>query len=224
MHRPQQMSTDPEEILYGAVDGREALQMGGRLEAAHLAFALSSRLMRDFSAVIGVLVRDVDHRRHHDAAGCWVAPQLVRDQPARDTSLALQQLPEESDSGSPISSRLHEDVEDVAVLIDGAPQILSAALQRHEQFVEMPRIAEVATAFPESSGVSTTECSTPLTNGLVSDRDPALGEEVFDIPETQAEPKVEPDGVGDDGGGESISVVAGGVAVHPTTLIPSPST
>ena len=104
--------------------------------------------MRDFSAVVGVPVRDVDHGRHHDAAGCWVAPQLVRDQPTRDTALALQQLPEESDSGAPIPSRLHEDVEDVPVLIDRTPQILSASLQRHKQLVEMPRVTQTATATP----------------------------------------------------------------------------
>ena len=42
---PQQMSTDPEEILYDAVDGREALQLGSRLETAHLTFGLPGRLM-----------------------------------------------------------------------------------------------------------------------------------------------------------------------------------
>jgi hypothetical protein len=43
--RPQQVSADPEEILYYSVHGREALQMGSRLEPAHLALALSRRLM-----------------------------------------------------------------------------------------------------------------------------------------------------------------------------------
>ena len=46
VNRPQQMSADPEEILHHAVDGREALEMGGRLEVAHLALALSRRLVR----------------------------------------------------------------------------------------------------------------------------------------------------------------------------------
>jgi len=43
MDRPQQMSADPEEILHHAMDRREALEMPGRLEAAHLPFALAGR-------------------------------------------------------------------------------------------------------------------------------------------------------------------------------------
>ena len=45
VNRPQQMSADSKEILYDAMDGREALQMRGRLEAPHLTLALSGRLM-----------------------------------------------------------------------------------------------------------------------------------------------------------------------------------
>ena len=48
MRRPQQMSTHSEEVLRHAVDRREAFHVRGRLEAAHLALALSNRLVRDF--------------------------------------------------------------------------------------------------------------------------------------------------------------------------------
>jgi len=41
----EQMSTDPEEILYDAVQRCEALQMGSRLEPAHLRLPLTGRLM-----------------------------------------------------------------------------------------------------------------------------------------------------------------------------------
>jgi hypothetical protein len=50
------MSAHPEEILHDAVDPREALQMGGGLEAAHLGFALPRGLMRDFGAIVRVLI------------------------------------------------------------------------------------------------------------------------------------------------------------------------
>jgi hypothetical protein len=68
------MSAHPEEILYEAVHGREALQLGGRLEAPHLALALARRLMRDFSSIVCVLVRDVDHGRHHGPTSRRIAP------------------------------------------------------------------------------------------------------------------------------------------------------
>ncbi len=68
VNRAQQMSADSEEILYDAVDGREALKMGGRLEAPHLAFALPGRLMRDLDSVVRIPIAAVDHGRHHGAA------------------------------------------------------------------------------------------------------------------------------------------------------------
>jgi hypothetical protein len=60
------VSADPKEVLHHAVDGRKALQLGRRLEAAHLALALSGRLMRHLGAVVRVLIRAVDDLRPSD--------------------------------------------------------------------------------------------------------------------------------------------------------------
>ena len=59
-----------------------------------------------------------------------------------------------SDIGcSPISSvRLHEDVQDVTVLVDRAPQILLATLDRDEgggDLVEMPGVSHPTAAAPQ---------------------------------------------------------------------------
>ncbi len=82
--RPQQMSADPEEILHEPMYRREALHMGGRLEAPHLPFALARRLMGDFGSVVRVLVRGVDHRRHHGPMSRRITTQLVRDHASRN--------------------------------------------------------------------------------------------------------------------------------------------
>ena len=59
-----------------------------------------------------------------------------------------------------------------------------------------------------------------LANSLeLKSHDTALGEQIFNVSETQAETKVEPDGMGDDVGRESISVVARRRSRHPVTLI-----
>ena len=133
MRRPQQMSAHSEEILDHRLDRREALQMRSRFEAPHLAFTLSRRLVRDFGAVVRILIRAVDHGRHHRAARCRVTAELVGDQPARDTAFAFQQLPEEPDRSTTIPARLHQDVEHVTVLVHGPPQILLAAVERDEE-------------------------------------------------------------------------------------------
>ena len=58
---PQQMSAHPEEILHHAVDRREALHVGGGLEAPHLALALSRRLVRHLGSVVRKLSRAMNH-------------------------------------------------------------------------------------------------------------------------------------------------------------------
>jgi hypothetical protein len=212
------VSADSEEILHHAMYGREALQMGSRFEAAHLALALSGRLMRDLGAVVRVPVGAVDHGRHHRAACGRVAAELVRDQPTWDTALAPQELPEESGGGSLIPSRLYEDVDDVAVLVHNAPQILLASLNGHEQLVQMPGVTHPTPAVPKTSRVRQAEPQAPLPNGFIGDRDVPSGEQVLYIAEADPEPVVEPDGVADDFGRESIAVIAGNRARHPPTL------
>ena len=55
------MSAHSEEILDDSVNGREALQMDRRLEAAHLPFALPCRLMRHLGPVDRIAVRAVGY-------------------------------------------------------------------------------------------------------------------------------------------------------------------
>ena len=66
--RPQEVSTDSEEILHDTVNRREPLELSGRLEAPHLALPLTRRLVGDLGSIVRVLICDVDHGRHHGAA------------------------------------------------------------------------------------------------------------------------------------------------------------
>ncbi len=160
--------------------------MHGRLEAPHLALTQSRRLMRDLGTVVRILIGAVDHRRHRRAARRRVTAKLVSDQPARDTALPFQQLPEESYRGAPIPPRLDQDVEHVAVLVHRAPEILLAAVECDEQFVEMPRVALWTAQPPERAGVVPAECQAPLPDGFVSDRNAPLGQQVLNVPEAES--------------------------------------
>ena len=86
---PEQVAADPEQMLDAAVHRCEPLQMGRRLEPAHLPLALTSRLMRDLRSVVFVLPGTVEHGRHHRAVRRRVAAQLVGDQPARLAALSF---------------------------------------------------------------------------------------------------------------------------------------
>ena len=114
---------------------QESLTLVGRFEAPHLAFALPCGLMGDFGPVVGVTFRDMNDRRHDGPVCRAIAPELVGDQPPGCASLTFQELAEEPLSCAPISTRLHENVEDVAVLIDSTPEILPLTLDRHKELV-----------------------------------------------------------------------------------------
>ena len=149
MSRPPEVSTDSDEMLHDPVNRREPLELSGRREPPHLALPLTRRLVGDLGSIVRVLIGDVDHRRHHGAARGGVGAQLVGDQSSRDTALIFQQRPKESDGCSPIPVRLHEDVQDVTVLVDRAPQILSATLDRDEHLVEMPGVSHLTASVPQ---------------------------------------------------------------------------
>ena len=93
--RPQEVSTDSEEILHDTVHRREPLALSGRLETPHLALPLTRRLVGDLGSMVRVLISDVDHGRHHGAARGGGGAQLVGDQSSRDTALGFQQRPKE---------------------------------------------------------------------------------------------------------------------------------
>ena len=65
VNRSEQMAIDTKEILHGFVYREKSLRVGGGLELAHLSFALPRGLMRHLRAIVGILFRAVDHRRHH---------------------------------------------------------------------------------------------------------------------------------------------------------------
>ena len=92
-------------------------------------------------AVVEVLAAAVAHRRHQLAVGELVAGQLVGDNHPRHIPQALEQLTEKPLGRRRVTTRLHQYVEHVAVLVDRAPQVVSSAVNLHEDLVEVPFVA-----------------------------------------------------------------------------------
>ncbi len=55
MHRAEQVSAHPKEVLHETMHRQEALRVFDRFEPSHLALAVPGRLMRDLGAVVLVL-------------------------------------------------------------------------------------------------------------------------------------------------------------------------
>ena len=81
-------------------------------------------------------------RRHDRPVRSPITEEFVRDQTQRYTALRFQQFTEETRGRTSIPAGLDEDVYHVTVLVDGPPEILPAALNVHEQLVQIPRVAQ----------------------------------------------------------------------------------
>ena len=65
----------------------------------------------------------MDDGRHDDAVRGAVAPKAIGDEATRHLAVAPQQFAKEPHSGMAIQARLEQDVDDVAVLVDGAARL-----------------------------------------------------------------------------------------------------
>ena len=112
--------------------------------------------------------------------------------------------------------RLDEDIKDVAILIDGAPEIVPLSLDGDEGLVQMLSVAQPALSMLEPASVCRTKLDAPQPDRFVGHREATLGREIFDIAQVHTEAVIQPDGVADDLGGKSV--VARHVAFHQPSL------
>ena len=153
---------------------------------------------------------------NHDVPlGNSVAAQLVGHETTRFLALTLQELSEESPRRTPVPTGLDEKVNQVTVLVHGAPQILALIVDRDEDFVQKPRISESTLTSLQPPGVIGAELPAPLPNSFVRHDDAAFGQQILDIPEAQAASVIQSDGVADDFRRKAMPKVAGSSNVHP---------
>ena len=127
VNRSEQVTADTEEVLHESVYREKPLRVRGGFESTHLSLALARRLMRDLRSIVLVLPGVANDGRHDRAVGRRIAAQLVRDQTVGRPALSFQDLAKEAHRGPAVAPRLDQDVEEVAVLVDGPPEILSSA-------------------------------------------------------------------------------------------------
>ena len=147
--------------------------------------------------------------------GDAVAAQLVGHETHGFLALTFQEFPKESPRGTPVPTRLHENIDHVTVLIHCSPEILALPVDRHEDLVQEPRISESTLSALQSPRVIGTELPAPLPNGFVRHDNAPFGQQILDIPEAQAVSVVEPHGVADDVGRKAMPQVAGSTLCHP---------
>jgi hypothetical protein len=123
--------------------------------------------MRNFRTIVLVLVGDKNLRRRDFTQGCLVTSEFIRDNFPRHGCLPFKQLCEEPQRCSFISAALHQNIDDVAVLIDRSPKILAFTTHRYKHLVQEPNIAQSPLTFPKRFCVFTRKLQTPTSYGFL---------------------------------------------------------
>src|SRR6266446_2839118 len=106
----------------GAERRQKTLRMTRRLKPLHAIFSLACRAMRMLTAVVEITTLAVFHPRQDLALRCPVALELLRDDLPWHVLQPLEQLAKELLRRVPVAAALHQNVEDVVVLVNRAPQ------------------------------------------------------------------------------------------------------
>jgi hypothetical protein len=139
-----------------------------------------------------------------------VAFQLVGDEHPWRVRQTFEQLPEELFGRMLVPPTLHQDIEDVPLLIDRLPEIVLLAVNREKDFIQMPRVTWLGAPATQLVRVGLTKLSTPLANRFIRHEDAAGKQQIFDIPVAEAEPVVQPHTMADDLDRKAIILVAVG--------------
>src|SRR5229473_138353 len=147
------------------------------------------------------------------ASGSAIRPQVVGDQSIGHETVFLQQLAHELQRSMLVPFRLDQHIEDLALGVDGAPQVDHSAIDLEIDLIQMPARVRFRSASTQVRCDHRPEVVYPVPNGLVGHRNAAFCQQVFDVAQAQGEPEVEPDRLLNDLGWEPVAAVAD--ALHP---------
>ena len=81
-----------------------------------------------------------------------------------------------------IPSFLEQHIDDLAVVVDGAPQVSLRSLNPNEDLIDEEDVAVVPVPAPQSTRVQRSELVAPEANLFVGDEDASPGQQIFNIP------------------------------------------
>ena len=125
---------------------------------------------------------DLVHRRR-------ICPKPIGDDAARSPVFLHDPLEKLQRRGF-VSLRGSHRFQDLALMVDGAPQIAELAVDLHEHLVQMPAPLRIAAhvrdaSLPNLGGEHWAKTVPPESDGLVADVDPTLGQQILDVAQRQ---------------------------------------
>jgi hypothetical protein len=155
--------------------------MPGRFEALHAIFALPRRPVRVLTAIIEGAALPMFHAGQDLPFGRAITLELVRDDHPWNVLQALEQLAKKLLRGLFVPPTLHQDVEDVVVLIDGAPSVMACTIDGEKHLIKVPLIPWLGASTLQLIGVLLPKLQTPLADGFVRHIDAALTQELLHV-------------------------------------------
>src|ERR1700734_3495345 len=153
--------------------------------------------MRVLRAIVQAFVLAMFNLKAHLRPRRSVGAELVRDHAAGRDDRRFQKPLHEPLRRAGVSSTLDQDVENDAVLIDGAPEPVWLAGDRDDDLIHMPFVAASRRALADLIGEGLAKLLSPLAHRLVRHANPARRQHLLDHPKAQGKPEIQPDGTAD---------------------------
>ena len=119
----------------------------------------------------------------------------------------FQDFAKETFSSLLVATLGHQNVQNIAILINCSPQVDLPALNPQEEFINVPNITQPTLLPSDRLGVLRSELETPAANSLIGNDDTALRQQILDVSKAKGEPMVEPDGTTDDFTQEAMAAI-----------------
>ncbi len=170
--------------------------------------------MRDLTAIVEIPALPMLHARQDLTFRGTIGPEFIGHDHSRRVAQTLQQLAKEALGRLLVATALDQDVEHVAMLINGSPQIMEFASDTNEHFIQEPSVSGLRPPPLQRFGIGASEAQAPFTDSLVADHDASRREDQFDFPQAQTEAVIQPDGLIDDLGRIAEAPVGIGRRAH----------
>ena len=152
--------------------------------------------------------------RHDLAIGGGVRAEFVSYDPLRCTSLFAQEPRQQSPCILCVPVDLHYFVEHVSFLIDGAPEVAFLAIDGDDDLIEISYVVAGRRFSFQAEGVIDAKFNGPASDCFVGYDNASLEQHFLNETQAQGKAKIEPDGMCDDLGRKSVTLVTDGTNDH----------
>ena len=101
-----------------------------------------------FRSIVRTLIIDVFSRQAEGPKGNMIGLEFIDCDSRWRPALFLQKSPHQLQRCLGIALRLHEEIKDLAFIVDGAPQPMTSPSDNDDHFIEMPIVARRGSTTP----------------------------------------------------------------------------